>query len=361
MRRILTYMSYIIVLSLLVVGCDNSDRQPIPTTESGQNLYHEVGDTFEFEGPESGLPFEVTVNDIWLEDFEDHKDYISEHVTKPDANRAVMFVDYTVQNKGEETYTFKDDRYYPNNDVLPNLIHPSNYMLDMDIAYPDDGPIDDMGDVTDLTLDAGESMDITGAVLTDQSSAHEGAVVWDYDADIPQVLFTKSQSERRDQVGVYDMGKPIYVSDYEGQRFNVTINDVDDIKSDQDSKKVDRAYDDSAFLVVDMTIENDGDEDIVVPMALPEVYGHRDSTFSRPYFIKKGETEPMEDVHINPGEKPTDGIIKQGDTLEGTFYYEVQNMLYGDEVLELDAQLYFPYMGFEDYPYYRQWVNYNLN
>lgn len=354
-------MGFILVIGLVIIGCENPEKKrEIPTTESGQKLYHDIGDTFEFEGPESGLPFEVTVTDIWLEDFEDHQDYVSEHVKNPDEDKAVMFVSYTVKNKGDETYVFKDDRFYPNNDVLPNLIHPGNYILDVDIAYPEDGPIDDMEDVTDLTLDAGDSMDITGAVLTDQRNGHEGAFVWDYDADIPQVLFTRPQSERRDQVGVYDLGDPIYVYDYGDTRFNVTIDDVDDIKSDEDFEAIDREYDDSAFLVVDMTIENDGDEDIVVPDALPEIKNDVNSIDTRLYFIKKGDTEPIDDVHINPGEQPTDGWVEAGDTLEGTLYYEARNTLY-DDVLKLDAQLYFPYVGFEDYSYYQQWVNYHLD
>src|SRR5699024_2999064 len=106
-----------------------------------------------------------------MEDFEDHEDYISAHVKKPNEDDdAVIFVSYTIKNKGDETYTFKDDRFYPNNDVLPNLIHPENYILDVDIAYPEDGPADDMEDVTDLTLDPGESMEITGSVLPIQET-----------------------------------------------------------------------------------------------------------------------------------------------------------------------------------------------
>lgn len=359
MWRLLS-MGYILVVGLVIAGCENPEKGAIPTTDSGQKLYHEIGDTFEFEGPESGLPFEVTVEDIWMEDFEDHEDYISAHVKKPNEDDdAVIFVSYTIKNKGDETYAFKDDRFYPNNDVLPNLIHPANYILDVDIAYPEDGPVDDMEDVTDLTLDPGESMEITGSVLTNPRNKDEGAFVWDYDADIPQVLFTRPQSERRDQVGVYDIGEPIYVEDYKDTRFNVTIDDVDDIESDEDVEVIDREYDDSAFLVVDMTIENDGNEDIVVPDALPEINDVH-SVDTRRYFIKKGETEPIDDVYINPGEQPTDGRVEAGETLEGTLYYEVRNTSYG-EVLKLDAQIYFPYVGFEDYPYYQQWVNYHLD
>lgn len=358
MKYVSKYIGFI-VISLVLIGCAENQNE-IPTTQSGQKLYHEIGDTFEFEGPESGLPFEIKVKDIWLENFEEHEAYISEHVKKPDDSRAVIFISYTVTNKGDETYEFKDDRFYPNNDVLPNLIHPGNYILDVDIAYPKDSPIEDMEQVTELTLNPDESMDITGAVLTETGSAHEGAFIWDYDADIPQVIFTKSQSERRDQVGVYDLDEPIYIVDYEKILFNVTVHDIRHIKTDEDIQYIEREYDDSSFLVIDMTIENEGEKDIVVPMAIPEIEINVGTPFQREYFIKAGETVPIEDSHINPGEEPTDGLIKSGDSLEGTFYYEVENnSLQEDPVLE--AKVYYPYRGFKDYPYYQQWVNYNLN
>ena len=370
MRRVLQSISWICLVCLMMVGCsietekktENEEENKIPTTESGQKLYHEIGETFEFEGPESGLPFEVTVDKIWIEGFEEHEAYISEHVKKPDDDQAVIFISYTVTNNGDETYAFKDDRYYPNNDVLPNLIHPYNFVLDLDLTYPEGGVVDDMEDVTELTLDPGASMDITGAVLTNKSSEHEGAFVWDYDAEIPQVVFTKSQFERRDQVGVYDIGDPIYVVDREETFFNVTIDDIQNIKSDEMLEDIEGEFDDSAFLVVDMTIENDGETDIALPDALPQLKTGLGSSFTNMYFIKDGETEPIQDVHLNPGEVPTDGLIKAGETLKGTLYFELRNMLYGDEVLELDdAQLFYPYTGFAEYPYYQQWVNYNLD
>lgn len=358
MKRFGKHIGFI-VKSLFIVGCSSTTNE-IPTTESEQKLYHEIGEVFEFEGPESGLLFEIKVKDIWLEDFNKHEQYISDQIKKPDHNDAVAFISYTVTNKGEDIYEFKDDRFYPNNDVLPNLVHPYNFILDVDIAYPKESPIDGMEDITDLKLEAGETMDITGAVLTIQDSANEGAFVWDYDADIPQVVFTKSQSRRKDQIGVYDIGEPIYIADREDLFFNVTINEIRDIKSDEDTEYIERGYEDSAFLVVDMTIENDGEIDITVPMALPEVYVEGGSSFNRTYFIKSGETKPIKDSHINPGDRPTDGLIKAGESLEGTFYYEMRNMLYGDEVLTMDVQLFYPYIGFTDYPYYQQWVNYNL-
>lgn len=363
MSRLLQSITCMLFAGLLLVGCSEEKNEfAIPTTESGQKLFHEIGETFEFVGPESGLPFEIKVKDVWIEGFKEHEAYISEHVKKPDDDRAVIFISYTVTNKGDETYEFKDDRYYPNNDVLPNLIHPFNYILDIDLTYPEGGLVEDMEAVTDLTLEPGASMDITGSVLTHQRSAHEGAFVWDYDANIPQVIFTKSQSERRDQVGVYDIGDPIYVMDQDETFFNVTIDQIRNIQSDEDVKYITGEYDDSAFLVVDLTIENDGETDIVVPMAIPEIKVQGASSFTNTYFIKKGETKPIKDVHLNPGQEPTDGLIKAGKTLKGTVYYEVRNMLYGDEVLTLDdALLFYPYQGFADYPFYQQWVNYNLD
>lgn len=359
MKRVLKYGIAFIITCLLLLGCKGNHHE-IPTTHSGQKFYHEIGDTFQFNGPESGLPFEITVKKIWMEDFEKHEAYISEHVYKPDDRRAVMFISYRVKNIGDLPYEFKDDRFYPNNDVLPNLINPNNMIFDVDITYPKNRLIDDMEKVTELTLKPGESMDITGAVITYTEAKYDGAFVWDYDADIPQVVFTRSQSERKDQVGVYEIGDPIYVMDIDGVQFNVTFNDIYDVKSNEDMEDVKRVYASSPFLVLDMTIENDGEKDILIPWAIPEFNTNGHHIFQQLSFIKKGETMPIKDMHINPQDEPTDGLVKPGETVEGTLYLEVENMR-THEVMTLDAQVYYPYEGFTEYYYYKQWINYNLD
>lgn len=358
-QRVWMYIGWIVIMTLLLTGC-SEDHNEIPTTKSGQKLYHEIGDPFEFDGAESSLPFEVMVEEIWMEGFAEHEDYISEHVHNPDDSRQIMFISYQVTNKGDEKYSFTDDRFYPNNDVLPNLINPNNMIFDVDIAYPEDGVIDDMEQVTELTIEPGETMDITGAVITYSQTEYDGAFVWDYDADIPQVVFTRSQSKRKDQVGVYDIGDPVYIIDQNGMEFNVIFNDIHDVKSDQDVEAIEQEYDSSTFLILDMMIENSGEKDIAIPMALPSITTNGHHAFERSYFIKKGETTPIKDVHINPGESPTDGLIKPGETVEGTFYYEVEN-LRPHEVMTLDAHVFYPYQGFKDYSYYKQFINYNLD
>src|SRR5690625_6709398 len=86
MQRVWMHIGWIVMVMLLLLGCSD-DHQEIPTTKSGQKLYHEIDDPFEFYGAESGLPFEVMVEEIWMEDFAEHEDYISEHVHHPDESR----------------------------------------------------------------------------------------------------------------------------------------------------------------------------------------------------------------------------------------------------------------------------------
>lgn len=348
----------IIVAVFVMSGCSDQPNK-IPTTRDGQQLYHEIGDTFKFKGVESGLPFEITVKGIWKEEFDEHEEYILEHFPRSADDKLVMFISYEVTNKGDDTYEFTDDRFYPNNDVLPNLINPNNMIFDVDIAYPDHALIDDMEQVTDLTLEPNETMDITAAVITYVQTEYDGAFVWDYDAEIPQTIFIRSQSERKDQVGVYDLGDPVYIMDQNGMAFNVIFTDIHDLKSDEDIEYIEREYESSAFLVLDMMIENSGEKDMAIPIAIPEITTNGHHAFERKYFIKKGETEPIKDIHINPGENATDGLIKPGEIIEGTLFLEVRNMRPHD-VLALEAQVYYPYEGFQDYPNYRQWINYNL-
>lgn len=349
----------IIVSILAMIGCSNHENE-IPTTVDGQKLYHEIGDTFEFEGRASGLPFEITVENIWMDDFEEHEAYIVEHYPRSAEDKKVIFISYQVTNKGKNTYEFTDDQFYPNNDVLPNLINPNNMIFDVDIAYADTGVVDDMERMTDLTLEPNEKMNLTGAVITNPETEYDGAFVWDYDADIPQVVFTRSQSERKDQVGVYDMGSPVFISDQNGEQINVTFNDIHDVKSDEDVEYIEREYDSSAFLVLDMIIENSGEEDIGISWAIPQIITNGHHIFQSKYFIKKGETTPIKSIYVHKNESPKDGLIKPGETVEGTLYYEVENMR-RHEVMTLDAQVFYSYRGFTDYPYYKQWINYNLD
>src|SRR5690625_4058088 len=102
-------------------------------------------------------------------------------------------------------------------------------ILDVDIAHPEDSLIDDMEQVTDLIIEPDETMDITGAVISYSQTEYDGAFVWDYDADIPQPVFTRSQSKRKDQVGVYDIGDPVYVIDQNAMALNVIFNGIQNV------------------------------------------------------------------------------------------------------------------------------------
>src|SRR5690625_5448474 len=97
-------------------------------------LYHDILDPFKFYGAESGLPFEVMVEDVWMEDFAEHEDYISEHVHNPDDSRQIMFISYQVINKGDETYQFLDDCFFPNIDFLLTFINTFYINLYVDVV-----------------------------------------------------------------------------------------------------------------------------------------------------------------------------------------------------------------------------------
>src|SRR5699024_524006 len=94
-----------------------------------QKLYHEVGETFEFIGYYPALPIEITVNKIWMEDGDKHKQHIEDHVMSPDGNDTVTFIDYTVTNKGDEILPF--------NDVLPRYSGADAPFDEIDLSYPE--------------------------------------------------------------------------------------------------------------------------------------------------------------------------------------------------------------------------------
>src|SRR5690625_7495413 len=79
MQRVWMHFGWTVMVTLLLLGCSDDDHE-IPTTKSRQKLYHEIGDPFEFYGAESGLPFEVIVEDVWMEDFAEPEDDIAVHV-----------------------------------------------------------------------------------------------------------------------------------------------------------------------------------------------------------------------------------------------------------------------------------------
>jgi len=41
--------------------------------------------------------------------------------------------------------------------------------------------------------------------------------------------------------------------------------------------------------------------------------------FEKNFFIKKGETEPIKEIHMRPGDSPTDDLIQPGEAVEGMF------------------------------------------
>src|SRR5699024_11777477 len=84
-------------------------------------------------------------------------------------------------------------------------------------------------------------------------SENNGAFIWEFLQDIPEVVFQTPLSERRDAPGIYELGKPIYVVDEtEDHQLLATINDV----TTKDETKFKNNFDNGEWIVIDMDIRN---------------------------------------------------------------------------------------------------------
>ena len=333
--------------------------EEVPTSDSGQKLYHQIGETFSCDGYATGLPFEVTVQDMELESYDQHQSYIDENVVKPSEDMRVIVITFEVTNKGDDVFHFTDDELYPHNDVLPNFLDPRGFLLDIDLTYPENKQIQSQEDVLDLQLEPGASITLIGSVITIADSAYDGAFLWDFQSTIPEVIFTRSQTERKDQVGLYDLGDKIYIIDQENVELSIIFHNVAFLEDNDSMPSLEQNYENSRYLVLDVEVENSGEVDLLFQQAFPEVKVGKQTTFYQRNFIKKGEREPLKDVYLNPGDTPTDGLIQPGATIEGTMYYEIR-MFMNDADMEADLDIYYPYRGFDKYRLYQQRLNHLL-
>ncbi|MFD1388795.1 hypothetical protein ACFQ4Z_18680 [Oceanobacillus oncorhynchi subsp. oncorhynchi] len=306
----------------------------------GSDLYHEMGETFEIEGYSSGVPAEITVNEIWIEDGDDHQAFIEESIASPSEDDAVAFVDYTVENIG--------DRSINMGDVIPEYAA-LNGSFDLDLSYPENNTFTDQLASFQESLDEGESMDLVGAVAADEKSLYAGALMWNFMQDIPEIVFHTPQDERRDQIGTYDIGEDMYLNDYgEDTFFKVNISNVE---INEGNENLDLRDETESVLAVDMTFENQLDEDVTLYHKFPQphVEGLVDGQGANSSVHLVIDGQPVEDLYEGP-----EGKIGPGETLEGTVYYEIVS----DDVE--DVQLLFPNPSLLTFPDYGMWVDYNL-
>lgn len=323
-------------------GNNNATAQENEPTQEGeendgQKLYHEVGETFEFIGYYATLPIEITVNKIWMEDGDKHEQHIEDHVISPDGKDTVTFIDYTVTNKGDETLPF--------NDVIPHYYGEDAVLDDIDLSYPENDLVKDYADAYQLELEPGESMDITGSAVTSIYSENGGAFVWDFMADIPEVVFQTPQEERKDKIGIYDIGEEIYVIDQTDERqLIVTIEDIDVVEAEEGFESFNG---DLAYIKIDMHIKNAGTENQVVTNTFPDPVIDSDGIPHSNEFKKEGKL--IDDPWNDP-----ERIIEPGEEFTGQVYIGV-----AEDVVD-DVQLYYFDDSFLTYPEYSMIINYHL-
>lgn len=319
-----------------IEGAENEENAQENETDGGQKLYHEIGETFEFMGNYPVLPIEVTVNKIWMESGDKHKQYIEENVISPEDNATVTFIDYTVTNKGDETLPF--------NDVIPQYYGADASLDEIDLSYPENDLVEEYLDAFQLELEPGESIDIVGSVATTTYSENGGAFIWAFMDDIPKVVFQTPQEERKDKIGIYDMGEDMYVIDQTDERqLIVTIEGVD-VVEDED---LENTIADSVYIKVDMHIENAGTEKEEVASAFPDPVIDGEIEWHSNKFKRNGLL--IDDPWNDP-----ERIIEPGEKLEGQVYIEV-----GKDVVD-DVQLYYFDSNFLTHPEYSMIINYNL-
>jgi|SRR5690625_33734 len=315
------------------------ENEPVQESEEndGQKLYHEVGEAFEFTGDYPALPIEITVNKIWMEDGDKHQQHIEEQVMSPNEKDTVTFIDYTVTNKGDETLPF--------NDVIPHYFGVDAALDEIDLSYPENDLVKDYADAYQLELEPGESMEITGSVVTSIYSENGGAFVWKFMEDIPEVVFQTPQEERNDKMGIYDIGEKIYVIDQTNDhQLIVTIEDIDEIDGEEG---LDSLNENSAYIKLQMNIENAGTEQQEVSSVFPKPVIDGEGQPHTIDFKKEGEL--IDDPWNDP-----ERIIEPGEQFTGEVYVEV-----AEDIVD-DVQLYYFDDSFLTYPAYSMIINYHL-
>src|SRR5690625_1107477 len=362
MKKIWILCISILSFTLLIAGCggekenevqtdDQNDQpeeennapvqenEPVQESEenAGRKLYHEVGEAFEFIGDYLALPIEITVNKIWMEDGDKHQQHIEEHVISPDGKDTVTFIDYTVTNKGDETLPF--------NDVIPHYFGEDATLDEIDLSYPENDLVKEYSDAYQLEIEPGESMDITGSVVTSIYSENGGAFVWKFMEDIPEVVFQTPQEERRDKIGIYDIGEEIYVIDQTADRqLIVTIEDIDVVDSEEG---LDSLIEEPAYIKIKMNIENAGTEQQEVSSVFPDPVIDGEIEHHTSDFKKEGKL--IDDPWNDP-----ERIIEPGEQFTGEVYIGIL-----EEIAD-DVQLYYFDGSFLTYPEYSMIINYHL-
>ena len=320
----------------------NSDLDEAASQGDGE-LYHAIGETFEFDVELlSNSSLEITVHDIWMEDGEDHWDYIEDNVASPEGNETVTFISFTVSNIGDEAI------YY--SDVLPMYYGEDASNDEIDISYPENDEVETYVDSFQLSLEPGETEEMTGAKVTTPYSENGGAFIWNFMADQPEVVFQTPQSERNDKFGVYDLGEEIYVIDRtEDHQLIATVESIEV----EEEAEFDSSLDNAVWLLIKMKMENAGNEKQEITRAYPSIIVDDEIPPHSPNLIFNGEF--IEDPY-----NTIDSHIESGETVDVELFIEVEKAIAEDaQVHFVDEQMLTHPMKIN--PGYSRIVNYNLD
>ncbi|GEM_PF-4192684 len=246
----------------------------------------------------------------------------------------VTFIDYTATNISEEEIGLPD--------LLPEY---TGANTEVNVSYPENDKFADELESFDYLLEPEETMDLVGAVVTEKNVEYTSAFVWNITQDIPEVVFFTPQAEQKSKIGIYEMGEPIYLLDYQDNgTLQVTIENVN-IEENPDIEQAVVDLDGMSTLVLDVTIENTIDEPQAIEDALPEPVVDEEVVMHEFNFSADGNWIELYE---------SESLLQKNDSITGKAYISV------DKDLIDDVQLYYLHPELPLFPAYSIVLNYNI-
>lgn len=351
MKKFWKVQIILIAILLLVAGCSSNDdnkkknkndskktQETVGTTDKEKNksteqLYHEIGETFEMTAYYADAKAEITVNKVWTEPGEQHKEYIEENLASPDEDTNVTFIDFTVKNKS--------DKQIGLGDLLPEYTAANT---EVDVSYPKNDKFTDFLNSFKYEVEPGEELDLVGAVATSKEDKYTSAFLWNITQEVPEVVFHTPQSERKDKIGIYDIGEAIYPIDHGEEGYlKVTINDI---TIEKEAKGLNHTLDNSSYLVLDVEFENTLKEEQPITAGIPSAVIKGDEV---PHTVEFSLDGKWIDVYHS-----ADAYVQPGKTLKGKVYLEISN----DDIEKVNIYYFNPALLI--FPEYSMKLNYNL-
>ncbi|HLR15358.1 MAG TPA: hypothetical protein VK144_06000 [Bacillota bacterium] len=327
---------------LLLLGCQQSKepqkghepQEPVVDYEAGD--YHDIGETFSFHHElEPEIEAEITVDDIWIEDATGHEELFQQEDVEMVEESTVTFITFTVRNRNADSISYLF--------LLPSYMSSTLVPEDINYDYPDNDVYPVIEPHSYEKIDRGTSGQITGAIPTTKYEENGGVFFWNPASRTPEVVFQTPQSKRKDKMGLYDIGEEVYVvSETEDYQLTSTI---ESIEVEDNPEKPEKELSDSTFLVVHTTLKNRGKleasmtDAILIPLIGEDLIDAPVSFNSSDGFVDNAWGR--DDMLIAPGE-----------TIEGTFYLEIEK----DQID--DIELYYPDRAMILYPDYWMKINY---